>query len=81
MHFEHVESHFCRGKITKAKKIKKKFSGQAHFFEKHEAGRFLFFIFQKTDEATFLFHGKLMRHLFFVHFKYKNVDILILTYE
>ena len=50
-----------------------------------EAGRFLFFISQKTDEATFflLFYLKQMRHLFFVHLKFKNVDtcILILTYE
>ena len=42
----------------KAKKINKCFSG--HFFEKQmrQAGRFLFlfFISQKTDEATFLAH-------------------------
>ena len=46
-----------------------------------EAGRilFLFYISQKTNEATY-FHRKLVRHCF-VHFKYKNVDILILTYE
>ena len=43
-------------------------------FEKtDEAGRFYLFMFvisQKTNEAPF-----------FVHFKYKNVDILFLTYE
>ena len=61
----------------KAKKINKCFSG--HFFEKkmRQAGLFS----QKTDEATFLFlyFQNLMRHLFFVHFKHKNVGILILT--
>ena len=37
------------------------------------------FYFPKTDEATFLFYILLKTNEapFFVHFKYKNVDILI----
>ena len=42
---------------------------------------FLFLISPKTDEATFLFDQNTMRHLSFVHFKHKNADILILTFE
>ena len=68
--------------ITKAKKINKYFSG--HFL-KNGCGRqvfYFYFLFKKhTDETTFfLFHQNLMRHLF-VHFKHKNVEILILTSE
>ena len=29
----------------------------------------------------FLFDQNTMRHLFFVHFKHKNADILILTFK
>ena len=51
-----------------------------------QAGFYFYFLFpQKTDEATFfffLFDQNTMRHLFFfVHFKHKNADILILTFE
>ena len=73
--------------FIRLKKINKCFSG--HFFEKQmrQAGRqvcfflllfpkkqmrpfFLFFILSNPNEAPF-----------FVHFKHKNVDILILTSE
>ena len=48
---------------------------------------FIFFICQKknkkkkTDEATFLFDQNIMGHLFFVHFKHKNDNLLILASE
>ena len=38
---------------------------------------FLFFI---CHFFYFLFDQNTMRHLFFVHFKHKNADILILTF-
>ena len=67
--------------IRPKKQKNKCFSG--HIFEKQmrqAAVRFLFlfFISQKTDDATFfLFHQNLMRHILSI----KNIDILILTSE
>ena len=78
-----VNPHFSQKILNKAKKkINKCFSG--HFFEKQMRQAGFFFISQKTDEATFfyfLFDQNTMRLLFFVHFKHKNADILILTFE
>ena len=56
------------------------------FWKTDEAGRFLFlfFISQKTDEATFFFFYLIKTQwgtFFCVHFKQKNADILILTFE
>ena len=49
-----------------------------------QAGFYFYFLFpKKTDEATILFFilSKPNEAPFFVHFKHKNVDILILTSE
>ena len=68
-------------------KINKCFSG--NFFEKQmrQAGFYFYFLFPKKQMRPLfyfvldLLDQNLMRHLFFVHFKHKNVDILILTSE
>ena len=65
-------------------KINKCFSG--HFFEKQmrQAGFYFYFLFPKKQmRPLFLFFiwSKHNEAPFFVHFKHKNADILILTFE
>ena len=49
-----------------------------------QAGFYFYFLFPKKHVRPlfyFLFDQNTMRHFFFVHFKHKNADILILTFE